>query len=428
MKIIKKLILVFFLSHTLINFVSATELGGIKILQSTYGLITDDENPKRQRNYDKNVKIFLNTSFNLSFLADERYVSEKTKRFNDFLIPKPDFFFDGYYVLERDGYIIFINSFKELADDLDQSSFKVRECESLKEQLISEKLDLTTKEKKYSKQYLRKTSNEEIGFKDRTIFEYNGIVHFFTCLYVIDYDDSVEKHFVFSRLFEGVALKEEFNKKEKFSNYQNIEKFDSNYIKNFKIWGNLNEVDFDDGEIFSLTKYRSESFLKHQIEVEEKEKKSQVINEFQEKKSLVKDKDDTEVIVKVIETQKKLIDISKLTQDQDRNVETNKLTLNEEDALRAQIFGCWSVPIGSPYNEDLLVRIKLSLNRDGTISKIELLDQDRMNKPGQEFYKVLAESALRAVKLCQPLSVPNTNYERWRELQLNFDAREMLKG
>ena len=93
MKIIKILILVFFLSHTLINFVSATELGGIKILQSTYGFITDDENPKRQRNYDKNVKLFLNNSFNLSYLADERYVSKKTKIYNDFLIPKPDFFF-----------------------------------------------------------------------------------------------------------------------------------------------------------------------------------------------------------------------------------------------------------------------------------------------------------------------------------------------
>ena len=42
--------------------------------------------------------------------------------------------------------------------------------------------------------------------------------------------------------------------------------------------------------------------------------------------------------------------------------------------------------------------------------------------------KVLAESALRAVKLCQPLRVPSTGYERWKELQLNFDAREMLEG
>ena len=51
-----------------------------------------------------------------------------------------------------------------------------------------------------------------------------------------------------------------------------------------------------------------------------------------------------------------------------------------------------------------------------------------MNKPGQGFYKVLAESALRAIKLCHPLRVPTTGYERWKELQLNFDAREMLEG
>ena len=29
-----------------------------------------------------------------------------------------------------------------------------------------------------------------------------------------------------------------------------------------------------------------------------------------------------------------------------------------------------------------------------------------MNRPDQKFYKVLAESALRAVRLCQPLKVP----------------------
>ena len=116
------------------------------------------------------------------------------------------------------------------------------------------------------------------------------------------------------------------------------------------------------------------------------------------------------------------------TQDQEKNVENTGLTLSEEDALKAQIFGCWSIPLGLPYNENLLVRIKLKLKPDGTISKTEILDHARMNKPGQGFYKVLAESALRAVKLCQPLRVPTTGYERWKELQLNFDAREMLEG
>jgi len=119
---------------------------------------------------------------------------------------------------------------------------------------------------------------------------------------------------------------------------------------------------------------------------------------------------------------------NEITQDQHRNIETAGLTLSEEDALKAQIFGCWSIPLGLPYNEDLLVRIKLKLEPDGSVVKTEILDHARMNKPGQGFYKVLAESALRAVKLCQPLRVPSTGYERWKELQLNFDAREMLEG
>ncbi len=119
---------------------------------------------------------------------------------------------------------------------------------------------------------------------------------------------------------------------------------------------------------------------------------------------------------------------NKITQDQQKNIENVGLSLSEEDALKAQIFGCWSIPLGLPYNENLLVRIKLELNPDGTVLQSEILDHARMNKPGQGFYKVLAESALRAIKLCQPLRVPTTGYERWKELQLNFDAREMLEG
>ena len=117
-----------------------------------------------------------------------------------------------------------------------------------------------------------------------------------------------------------------------------------------------------------------------------------------------------------------------VSQDQEKNIENSSLSLSEEDALKAQIFGCWSIPLGLPYDENLLVRIKLKLKPDGSVIDSEILDHARMNKPGQGFYKVLAESALRAIKLCQPLRVPTTGYERWKDLQLNFDAREMLEG
>ena len=80
------------------------------------------------------------------------------------------------------------------------------------------------------------------------------------------------------------------------------------------------------------------------------------------------------------ETLKKNPDLS---QDQNKNFENTGLSLSEEDALKAQIFGCWSIPLGLPYNENLLVRIKLELKPDGSVIKSEILDHARMNNPGQ---------------------------------------------
>jgi len=128
------------------------------------------------------------------------------------------------------------------------------------------------------------------------------------------------------------------------------------------------------------------------------------------------------------ETAETLKKNKKLTQSSIKASVVNALTLSQEDALKAQIFGCWSLPLGLPYQKNLLVRIKLRLRQDGTVLRSEILDHARMNLPGQGFYKVLAESALRAIRICQPLRVPPTGYEKWKDLQLNFDANEMLKG
>ena len=51
-----------------------------------------------------------------------------------------------------------------------------------------------------------------------------------------------------------------------------------------------------------------------------------------------------------------------------------------------------------------------------------------MSQPGQNYYKLLAESVLRAIKLCEPIKIPTTDYEKWKEVLINFDAREMLGG
>ena len=148
-----------------------------------------------------------------------------------------------------------------------------------------------------------------------------------------------------------------------------------------------------------------------------------------EKKEIIDTNQIAALIDKAKEESSKVEKIdNRLTQSSVKNSFATGLTLSEEDALRAQIFGCWTVPLGLPYEDDLLVRIKLELKQDGTISRSEILDHERMNRPGQKFYKILAESALRAVRICQPLRVPQTGYEKWKNIQLNFNPTEMLKG
>ena len=182
-------------------------------------------------------------------------------------------------------------------------------------------------------------------------------------------------------------------------------------------------VPLPDDKIEKIKKIKDKKQNPEKVETEIKQ-----ISEF-EKKELFDTSNIAALIdkskVESAETNKKM---DKVTQDQDKEMDLGGLTLSEEDALKAQIFGCWSIPLGLPYNEDLLVRIKLQLKPDGSIIRTEILDHARMNRPGQAFYKVLAESALRAIKLCQPLRVPSTGYERWKDMQLNFDAREMLEG
>ena len=84
-----------------------------------------------------------------------------------------------------------------------------------------------------------------------------------------------------------------------------------------------------------------------------------------EKKEIV----DTNQIAALIDKAKEIEAVNqkqkdKLTQSSQKNSFATGLTLSQEDALRAQIFGCWSVPLGLPYDKDLLVRIKLKLQKD----------------------------------------------------------------
>ena len=103
------------------------------------------------------------------------------------------------------------------------------------------------------------------------------------------------------------------------------------------------------------------------------------------------------------------------------------MSMSEIDAIRHQIQQCWSVPAGARDAENLIVRIKVFLNSDGSLAKApEIIGADQSDDP---FYRAAAESARRAVLKCAPLkNLPADKYSRWRELTLTFNPREMLGG
>ena len=281
--------LIIFILNSLIISSGATELGGIKILQSSDNFIKNDDNEKRNRKYDENVKIYLNNSFNLGYKK-----IENENNWNDFSIPNPDYFFDKYFIYEKNNQIIKIYSLRTLERNIPQKEFKVGECESLRDQLISEKIDLLNNVNEKDQQYTRVGNNNKIIFKDRKIFKYrknnNDIIHYFTCNYLIDYSDNEGEHLITNRIFEAIFLYDEFRKEENISNYKQVEQFNSNYIKNFKIWGNFDDRDYYTNEIFSLKKYRSSSFEKHQKLKELKDAKIKEKIKKEKEKKLVKEK------------------------------------------------------------------------------------------------------------------------------------------
>ncbi len=104
-----------------------------------------------------------------------------------------------------------------------------------------------------------------------------------------------------------------------------------------------------------------------------------------------------------------------------------RMTIREIDAIKLQIEQCWTVPAGARDAAELIIRIRIQLNRDGSLARPpEVLDGHKLRRRGG-FQRAAAESALRAVNTCQPLrNLPVAKFDQWRDITLSFDPREML--
>ena len=103
---------------------------------------------------------------------------------------------------------------------------------------------------------------------------------------------------------------------------------------------------------------------------------------------------------------------------------TLPLTINEMDAFKQQVQKCWNLPTRAANAEKLIVTIRMQFNRDGTLNgNPEIVNKGSIKN---DFERVVAESARRAVIQCQPYKLPTEKYETWRAVWMNFETKDMF--
>ena len=102
-----------------------------------------------------------------------------------------------------------------------------------------------------------------------------------------------------------------------------------------------------------------------------------------------------------------------------------QISLSELDALRQRLAQLWAIPAGAKDPQELVVVFRVKLKRDGTLEGGPMLVSS-----GKTPLAIAArESAARALWRGQPFDMlrPET-YEQWKDIEITFDPRDMIRG
>ena len=100
-----------------------------------------------------------------------------------------------------------------------------------------------------------------------------------------------------------------------------------------------------------------------------------------------------------------------------------EMTVNEMDALQSAIYKCWRMPADAKNPEKLIVRLSVKILPDGFVQDVKIIDSARQRRadPGNPFWDVAEQRAVRAVSQCGPYDfLPAEKYSQWKDMTLNF--------
>jgi outer membrane biosynthesis protein TonB len=102
-----------------------------------------------------------------------------------------------------------------------------------------------------------------------------------------------------------------------------------------------------------------------------------------------------------------------------------QMSQNELQALIARLAQLWMPPAGAQNPDELVVKVRIQLKKDGTLSGPPMV----LTSGTSPLFTASRDSAIRAVFRGQPYDMLKPeHYEQWKDIEINFDPRDMIRG
>lgn len=102
-----------------------------------------------------------------------------------------------------------------------------------------------------------------------------------------------------------------------------------------------------------------------------------------------------------------------------------QLSQSELDGLRARLAQLWNPPAGASNPDELVVLVRIQLGPDGRLTAPPMV----LSRGQSPLYVAARDGAVRAVFRGQPFDMLRPeHYEQWKDIEITFDPRDMIRG
>jgi|GEM_PF-2866501 len=101
--------------------------------------------------------------------------------------------------------------------------------------------------------------------------------------------------------------------------------------------------------------------------------------------------------------------------------------INSEDYIRQAMQSCWQIDEGMKGYDKLKVRLRVTLDIDGRVTDVDVLNNARIIASGNASWQAAREKAISGVYECEASfsKLPKGAYEDWKSTELTFDPGAM---